>query len=84
MYFYYLLAVLGPAMKPFLWWKKYITVLQLVQFCLTMLYLGYITVHPGCKLSGKLSLMFAFNALIYIYLFSDFYIKTYTKKPKAT
>ena len=32
MYLYYLLAALGPAVQKHLWWKKYITTLQLVQF----------------------------------------------------
>merc|ERR1712088_187615 len=32
MYLYYLLAACGPALKPYLWWKKYLTTIQLVQF----------------------------------------------------
>lgn len=30
MYTYYLLAALGPAFKKYLWWKKYITQIQIV------------------------------------------------------
>lgn len=30
MYTYYLLAGLGPEIQKYLWWKKYITTLQLV------------------------------------------------------
>lgn len=30
MYGYYLLAALGPRVQKYLWWKKYITKLQLV------------------------------------------------------
>ena len=30
MYLYYALAALGPWMRPYLWWKKYLTQLQLV------------------------------------------------------
>jgi len=30
MYTYYLLAALGPELQKYLWWKKYITTLQLV------------------------------------------------------
>jgi hypothetical protein len=32
MYAYYGLASLGPHMQPYLWWKKYLTQLQLVSF----------------------------------------------------
>lgn len=30
MYTYYWLAALGPHMQPYLWWKRYLTRLQLV------------------------------------------------------
>eukprot|EP01147_Barroeca_monosierra_P002131 gene2131-8013_t len=31
MYSYYLLAALGPSLQPYLWWKQYLTQLQLAQ-----------------------------------------------------
>ena len=30
MYTYYLLSAFGPAVRKYLWWKKYLTMLQLV------------------------------------------------------
>lgn len=30
MYSYYLLTAFGPKMQKFLWWKKYITIIQIV------------------------------------------------------
>lgn len=30
MYFYYAIAALGPAYQKYLWWKKYLTTIQLV------------------------------------------------------
>ncbi|KAG8235004.1 hypothetical protein J437_LFUL015420 [Ladona fulva] len=30
MYVYYILAAMGPRIQPFLWWKKYLTTLQMV------------------------------------------------------
>lgn len=43
MYGYYALASLGPRMHPYLWWKRYLTIMQLVissmcsslHFCVT-------------------------------------------------
>ena len=32
MYAYYALAALGPKVQKYLWWKKYLTILQLVRF----------------------------------------------------
>ena len=31
MYMYYFLAALGPHIQKYLWWKRYITVMQLVR-----------------------------------------------------
>jgi hypothetical protein len=31
MYTYYLLAALGPTVQKYLWWKKYLTTLQIVR-----------------------------------------------------
>merc|ERR1712002_1043895 len=35
MYSYYFLAQLGPHMAPYLWWKKYLTSFQILQFIVT-------------------------------------------------
>ena len=32
MYAYYSLAALGPSVQPYLWWKRYLTKLQIIQF----------------------------------------------------
>lgn len=32
MYGYYGLAALGPQMQRYLWWKKYLTIIQMVCF----------------------------------------------------
>lgn len=36
MYVYYALAALGPEMQKYLWWKKYMTKLQLVRIDLVI------------------------------------------------
>lgn len=33
MYTYYMLAAMGPQMQRYLWWKRYLTALQMVIFC---------------------------------------------------
>jgi hypothetical protein len=38
MYSYYALAAFGPKIHPYLWWKRYITQIQLIQFALLCLY----------------------------------------------
>ena len=37
MYFYYGLSAAGPRFQKYLWWKKYLTAVQLVGLCLNCL-----------------------------------------------
>ncbi|CAG9855867.1 unnamed protein product [Phyllotreta striolata] len=75
-YLYYLASILGPQVRRFLWWKKYITLLQMAQFVV-------ITIHSiqsalyGCNVSLVLSLLTGMQSLIYMILFIDFYKKAY-------
>lgn len=78
MYTYYLLASLGPQYQKYLWWKKYMTAIQLVQFVLVMLYLGVIVVK-GCSVSKFIVCFSMINLILLFYLFYDFYRKTYTE-----
>lgn len=32
MYFYYMVAAMGPQYQKYIWWKKYLTTLQIVSF----------------------------------------------------
>ena len=56
MYSYYLLAALGPRVRPYLWWKKYLTKLQLTQF--VAIFLHAAQASPG-------SSEFTLNCVIY-------------------
>ncbi|KAL7292505.1 hypothetical protein TKK_0014080 [Trichogramma kaykai] len=78
MYSYYLIAALGPEYKKYLWWKKYMTWLQLIQFGMMLIYLMYTLVFD-CRMPKALTYFFVTNVIIFIYLFSDFYIKSYNK-----
>ena len=60
MYFYYLCAAFGPEVQKYLWWKKYITTIQLVQFVLVFFH----ALQPlffECNFPRAASLMFAGN-----------------------
>jgi len=82
MYLYYFLASLGPQMKPYLWWKKYLTTMQMIQFLIILIwFLGLF--YFNCNIP-KISIYYMFaNVTLFLYLFSLFYTKTYIKKPKA-
>lgn len=82
MYFYYFLAALGPHMQPYLWWKKYLTRMQIIQFVIILIwYIGLISF--SCDFP-KIYLYYMFaNITLFLYLFSLFYKKTYAEKPKT-
>lgn len=76
MYFYYLIAAMGPQYRKYLWWKKYMTWIQLIQFFAVVLYMTT-TILFSCKTDKFFTGFFLANACLFIYLFSDFYRKTY-------
>lgn len=82
MYFYYMVSAMGPKYQKFLWWKKYMTTIQLVQFVLILTYMIIIGAKD-CKMPKSLTFFFVVNALIFLFLFGNFYRKTYNKNRKA-
>ena len=82
MYSYYLLSALGPKMQRYLWWKKYLTVLQLVQFCLAIVHTLIVATgivqcgYPWLNCAGT----FVFIQAPFLYLFLEFYRKSYSTK----
>lgn len=79
MYSYYFIAALGSKYRKYLWWKKYMTWLQLLQFGIMLFYL-ILTLAMDCRLPKALTYFFITNVIIFIYLFSDFYRKAYKIK----
>ncbi|XP_054169342.1 elongation of very long chain fatty acids protein 4-like [Oppia nitens] len=76
MYFYYGLAAIGPSIKRFLWWKKYLTILQLMQFT-TGVVLGLNSIITNCPFTRWMQYVFVCYAFSFIVLFAKFYRKAY-------
>ncbi|CAH1638528.1 unnamed protein product [Spodoptera littoralis] len=79
MYAYYGLSVF-PELHRFLWWKKYITQMQLVQFSLMFLHIVVGHMISECRPAYFLLASVCFNTVLFMYLFGDFYIKSYVTK----
>ncbi|KAI1294148.1 Elongation of very long chain fatty acids protein 1 [Halotydeus destructor] len=79
MYSYYALSTLGPAVRPFLWWKKYLTQLQIIQLALLSLHCVYLGVNPNCNLPKVMFLVGLPQGLLFLYMFCRFFLKSYTK-----
>ncbi|XP_066599078.1 very long chain fatty acid elongase AAEL008004 [Prorops nasuta] len=83
MYSYYMLSAFGPEMQKYLWWKKYLTSLQLIQFSIILWHNGQM-LFTDCNFPKPLSFLLALNAGLFIYLFGSFYIKTYNSPSKKS
>lgn len=83
MYFYYMVSAMGPQYQKYLWWKKYMTSIQLVQFVLILSYMILVGAK-GCNMPKTLTFFFVANTIIFLYLFGNFYKKTYNNKQKST
>uniref|UniRef100_A0A671USI5 Elongation of very long chain fatty acids protein n=1 Tax=Sparus aurata TaxID=8175 RepID=A0A671USI5_SPAAU len=81
MYSYYGLAAIGPHMQKYLWWKKYLTSLQLVQFLLFLLHTGY-NLFTECDFPDFMNLVVFGYCVTLIVLFSNFYYQSYLNKKK--
>ncbi|XP_054158442.1 elongation of very long chain fatty acids protein 1-like [Oppia nitens] len=78
MYAYYALAAFGPAIQPYLWWKRYITQIQITQF---VIFIAYSLILSRLQ-TGYPSTWFWFGFIqspLFFYLFTNFYIKSYLK-----
>lgn len=85
MYAYYLLATF-PALRPHLWWKRYLTGLQMLQFVTVLIYnvFGYFYFSRVCGKSQTPALTGSLiSAVIFLVLFNSFYKRAYTTSAPA-
>lgn len=68
-----------PELKKYLWWKRYITVLQMAQFLI--LFIHWVTIFfAGCDVPLLMFVVGTIQAFAMFYLFGDFYLRTYVWK----
>jgi len=79
MYSYYALSAVGGRFKRFLWWKKYLTVLQMLQF-VAALVMGINAIRIGCDFPMWMQYSCCIYMVSFLVLFSDFYYKAYLDK----
>ncbi|XP_029380539.1 ELOVL fatty acid elongase 8a [Echeneis naucrates] len=84
MYLYYGLAALGPSMAKYLWWKRYLTSLQLLQFFMVTIHTTY-NLFADCDFPDSMNIVVLAYSLSLIALFSNFYYRSYiAKRTKKT
>jgi len=76
MYSYYFLAALGPWIQPYLWWKRYITKLQMMQFIIFIVH-AMQPLFIECDYPKVCCWTILAHGILYLFLFANFYIKSY-------
>lgn len=83
MYTYYGLAALGPEYHKWLWWKKYMTKFQLVQFIAIIVH-AFQLFFINCNYPKAFAWWIGGHAVLFFFLFTDFYKQAYMKKKSRT
>ncbi|KAJ8380839.1 hypothetical protein SKAU_G00016170 [Synaphobranchus kaupii] len=80
MYTYYGLSALGPAYQRYLWWKKYLTTIQLIQFVLVTSHIGQYFFMKNCPYRFPIFIyIIGLYGLVFLILFINFWYHAYTK-----
>lgn len=79
MYLYYLGAALGPRYSAWVWWKRHMTNLQMIQFVGIVVHSLQLIVVPDCGFPVIYGYIIAAHAIMFFILFSQFYIREYLK-----
>ncbi|XP_053612580.1 very long chain fatty acid elongase 7-like [Plodia interpunctella] len=83
MYAYYGLSAF-PALTKYLWWKRYITAMQVFQFVCVIIHAVGNYIYSDCAPSYILLFTIIINEALFIYLFGEFFVRSYiTPKRKA-
>ncbi|KAI5643227.1 GNS1/SUR4 family domain-containing protein [Phthorimaea operculella] len=81
MYTYYLIANLGPEYRKYLWWKKYVTIIQLVQFVIIFVH-NFVPLLTSCVYPKFLNALLCVYSSFFFFLFSKFYYDCYVRPEK--
>ncbi|KAJ8732290.1 hypothetical protein PYW08_015020 [Mythimna loreyi] len=82
MYAYYGISSLGPEYAKYIWWKKHLTKVQLIQFILVVSHLHYQQKLSPCPIPNFFHNFCMFLICSFFVLFMNFYISSYKSKSK--
>ncbi|XP_059485192.1 elongation of very long chain fatty acids protein AAEL008004-like isoform X2 [Neocloeon triangulifer] len=83
MYFYYMVAAMGPQYQKYIWWKKHLTTLQMIQFIGIMTH-AFQLLFVECNYPRAFVWWIGMHAVMFFFLFSEFYKQTYNDGTKRS
>ncbi|XP_059224364.1 elongation of very long chain fatty acids protein 4-like [Stomoxys calcitrans] len=82
MYTYYGLSACGPAVQKYLWWKKYLTAIQLVQFTTGLLW-ALQAILAKCDFPLAINCATMVYMISFLILFGKFFRREYQRPDKV-
>jgi phosphatidylglycerophosphate synthase len=82
MYAYYMMAAIGPEMQKYLWWKKYLTTFQMIQFITVFFHAIQLVIFNPCNYPLIFVYVVMFMASMFLVLFAGFYQRAYINNKK--
>jgi phosphatidylglycerophosphate synthase len=74
------MAAIGPEMQKYLWWKKYLTILQMVQFCVVLIHTAQLLFYNPCNYPLAFVYWIIAHSAMFLALFANFYRQAYIEK----
>lgn len=81
MYFYYMVSAMGPEYQKYIWWKKYLTAFQMVQFICIFIH-QFQLLFVDCDYPKSFTIWIGLHGVLFLVLFSGFYKEKYVQ-PKS-
>ncbi|KAF7222574.1 elongation of very long chain fatty acids protein 1a [Nothobranchius furzeri] len=80
MYTYYGLSAAGPRFQKYLWWKKHMTAIQLIQFILISVHISQYYFMDKCDYQYPMWIhLIWMYGIFFFFLFSNFWVQAYIK-----
>ena len=78
MYYYYAISAIGPSFQKYIWWKKYLTFFQMLQFAVLIIYCSLL-LYEECSppVSDQMLWLVIYYSMSHVVLIYDFYTNTY-------
>jgi elongation of very long chain fatty acids protein 7 len=82
MYIYYGLSACGPRFQKYLFWKRYMTSMQMIQFVTVMIHSAQL-LFIKCNYPTIFVYWIGLYAIIFLVFFTNFYIQEYYVRQKS-
>merc|ERR1712080_437024 len=78
-----MMAAMGPQYQKYIWWKRHMTNLQMIQFIAIFIHGSQLLIRNDCNYPTAFGYFIAAHAVLFFILFAQFYIREYLDRGKS-